>query len=197
MGSAWCAAANAVEVSGDRNLLCFWQGKAKLPFPKEGYWGQASVTTRPTSISGTNASITTSLVTFEPSGVLEISEDPPYFLPCAIGSCKGKDAFECEAGYTGVQCSECTPGQFLWRSTCSTKCSDLENPTAVTVFGIAAVIAVWILMNVNKKCDTSPASVLVCLGFGLPVLVCPVLVCPVLVLVCLSGIVSDPLSVGK
>jgi hypothetical protein len=23
-------------------------------------------------------------------------------------------------------------------------------------------------MNVNKKCDTSPASVLVCLGFGLP-----------------------------
>ena len=144
------------------------QGKSFLPFPQRDFWGPsirraAAAIESPASVSSdarvaeaTVQNFTKYLKVYEPKGAYtdvstDMPDDPPYFLPCEVGRCAGGD-FACEFGYEGTRCSECMTGQFLWRSTCSTKCSDLGNTTAATVFGIIAVVLVWIFMNFNKKC---------------------------------------------
>ena len=144
------------------------QGKSILPFPQKGYWGpsircDAAAINKPASrrsdekdAEAVVKAFARSLEVYEPKGAYtdettDIPDDPPYFLECDAGRCGGGD-FACEFGYEGMLCSECSKGQFLWRSTCSTKCSDLGNTTAATVFGIIAVVLVWIFMNFNKKC---------------------------------------------
>ena len=49
-----------------------------------------------------------------------------------------------------MQCFDCKPGQFYWQGTCKTKCDDIHvngSPAVVTVFGILAVMLVWIILN--------------------------------------------------
>ena len=133
------------------------QGKSFLPFPQPGYWG---VSIRVPAVTINNQApvenVYIELKVYEPIGsytnTTDIPVDPPYFLACDTGRCAGQQGFACEPGYEGTQCSECMKGQFLWRSTCSTSCSDLTDTNAVTVFGISAVVLVWIFMNLNKKC---------------------------------------------
>ena len=144
------------------------QGKSSLPFPQKGFWGpsirrDAAAINKPASrrsdekaAEAVVKAFARSLEVYEPKGAYtdnatDMPADPPYFLRCEVDRCAGGD-FACEFGYEGMRCSECSKGQFLWRSTCSTKCSDLGNTTAATIFGILAVVIVWILMNVNKKC---------------------------------------------
>ena len=147
------------------------QGKSYLPFPKKDYWGpsiqpDAAAINKPVSRRSDEEerreavvkAYTRSLEVYEPYNATDMPDDPPYFLPCDVGRCGGGD-FACELGYEGMRCSECSKGQFLWRSTCSTKCSDLGNTTAATIFGILAVVIVWILMNVNKKCASMRCAV--------------------------------------
>jgi len=109
------------------------QGKAALPFPKPDFW------------AATNAHTNGTLVIHDSPGVDTILEDPPYFLPCSSGRCLGN--FQCQPGYTGVQCSVCEPGQFFFRGTCDISCADIEPKAVVTVFGIGAVVCVWLILN--------------------------------------------------
>ena len=75
------------------------------------------------------------------------------FLACAsLDVCPGGANFTCGRGYlqTAVMCQRCVPGQLLWRGRCSDSCFDNEPERlygVVTVMGILAVIAVWIIMN--------------------------------------------------
>ena len=154
------------------------QGKSYLPVPKKGFWGpsirrDAAAVNKPASRRSDDKdpeailkAFTRGLEVYEPKGAYtdettDMPDDPKYFLECDVGRCAGGD-FACEFGYEGMRCSECTKGQFLWRSTCSTKCSDLGNTTAATIFGILAVVIVWILMNVNKKCAAPRLDALHC-----------------------------------
>ncbi len=149
------------------------QGKVFLPFPKEGFWGPsirraAAAINKPASrrsdekdAEAIAKAFARSLEVYEPDNATDMPADPPYFLHCEVDRCAGGD-FACEFGYEGMRCSECSKGQFLWRSTCSTKCSDLGNTTAATIFGILAVVIVWILMNVNKKYAASRLDALRC-----------------------------------
>jgi hypothetical protein len=100
------------------------------------------------------------LTSLDPPGVEYLPDDPPFFFACGAGRCKGGKKFECAEGYTGVQCSECEIGRFQFRGGCETKCADLGNPTAVTIFGILAVIIVWVIMNLNTKYARTPLGVL-------------------------------------
>ena len=111
------------------------QGKSSLPYPTLGYWASSRVADgRPT------------LFVQDEEGADVIPADPPFFFQCE-GQCKGGTNFECLDGYTGTQCSECQPGQFYWNSKCDTKCSEIEPQGAVSVSGMIAVIAVWIIIN--------------------------------------------------
>ena len=109
------------------------QGKAALPYPKPDYWAAANAHTNGT------------LMIHDSPGVDAILEDPPYFLPCSSGRCLGN--FQCQPGYTGVQCSVCEPGQFFFQGKCDISCADIEPKAVVTVFGIGAVVCVWLILN--------------------------------------------------
>jgi hypothetical protein len=113
------------------------QGKAALPYPKPNFW------------AATNAHTNGTLMIYDSPGVDTILEDPPYFLPCSSGRCKGN--FQCEPGYTGVQCSVCEPGQFFFRGACDMSCADIEPKAVVTIFGIVAVVTVWYLINTQSS----------------------------------------------
>ena len=115
------------------NRLPVLQGKAALPFPKPDFW------------AATNAQTNGTLMIHDSPGVDAILEDPPYFLPCSSGRCKGN--FQCQPGYTGVQCSVCEPGQFFFQGKCDISCADIEPKAVVTVFGIGAVVCVWLILN--------------------------------------------------
>ena len=109
------------------------QGKAALPYPKPDFWAAANAHTNGT------------LMIHDSPGVDTILEDPPYFLPCSSGRCLGN--FQCQPGYTGVQCSVCEPGQFFFQGKCDIPCADIEPSAVVTVFGIGAVVCVWLILN--------------------------------------------------
>lgn len=109
------------------------QGKAALPYPKPDFWAAANAHTNGT------------LMIHDSPGVDTILEDPPYFLPCSSGRCLGN--FQCQPGYTGVQCSVCEPGQFFFQGKCDISCADIEPKALVTVFGIGAVVCVWLILN--------------------------------------------------
>jgi hypothetical protein len=111
------------------------QGKSSLPFPSIGYWASSRI-----------VDSRQSLFVNDPEGADAIPAFPPFFFQCD-GQCKGGPNFECVDGYTGTQCSECQPGQFYWNSKCDTKCSDIEPQAAVSIFGMIAVIFVWIIIN--------------------------------------------------
>jgi len=44
-------------------------------------------------------------------------------------------------------CSVCEKNRFFWKGTCDTKCADYQEIGAITVFGIIAVLIVWIVIN--------------------------------------------------
>ena len=119
------------------NRLPVLQGKAALPYPKQHFW------------AATNPHTNGTLMIHDSPGVDNILEDPPYFLPCSSGRCKGN--FQCQPGYTGVQCSVCEPGRFFFRGTCDISCADIEPKAVVTVFGIVAVVTVWYSINTQSS----------------------------------------------
>jgi hypothetical protein len=123
------------------------QGGAELPYPLPGYWGATDLQSK-----------IPALAVLDPPGLDLLPDDPPFFFACGAGMCKGGKKFECAEGYTGVQCSECEIGYFQFRGACETKCADLGDPTAVTIFGIFAVMIVWVLMNLNTKYAAVPLS---------------------------------------
>ena len=82
-----------------------------------------------------------------------VLEEPLIFVACAPDRCLGN--FACVDGYTGVQCFECEPGQFYWQGTCNTPCHDIhvnDSPALITVFGILAVVLVWVVLNKSAYC---------------------------------------------
>jgi len=93
-------------------------------------------------------------------GVEKIAADPPIFFQCGPGRCKGGPKFECEHGYRGALCAECSKGQFYWNGQCGTDCKDIEPQGVVTVFGILGVILVWIILN------KSAGGIFECLDVG-------------------------------
>jgi hypothetical protein len=87
---------------------------------------------------------------YDPPGVDAIPDSPPIFFLCASDRCKGGASYSCLDGYEGVQCGDCKQGQFYYRGQCEIKCDDINvngSPTTVTVFGIIAVVIVWIVLN--------------------------------------------------
>ncbi len=129
-------------------FVLVWQGKAQLPYPKKDYWAEANVLQ---SAAWTSAESRESngnyLRVFDASGVDEIPTEPPYFQPCFAGQCIGGANFSCAVGYTGTQCSECKVGQFYWQGQCGTSCADIQPKGVVTLFGILAVVLVWVIIN--------------------------------------------------
>ena len=121
-------------------LQGFKDGLNHLPYPKEGYW---AVTRNGTLFIDFNT---------DPVGADKIDVlKPLLFRSCDSGRCLGGSKFECEEGYRGLQCSECVPNMFNFQANCQSKCEDLGNPTAVTIFGIAAVVTVWLVMNFQTQ----------------------------------------------
>ncbi len=53
--------------------------------------------------------------------------------------------------YTGVLCSSCVPGQFVWGGTCGTACAEIEPQGVTTALGIMAVVLVWYLINTQSS----------------------------------------------
>jgi hypothetical protein len=97
-------------------------------------------------------------------GANEIDTDPPYFFACPAGQCTGQKDFGCVKGYTGVMCNECRVGQFQFKAACDLSCDDIEPAGAhgvVTIFGILAVMVVWVVLN------KSAGGLFECLDVGL------------------------------
>ena len=117
---------------------CCLQGKAALPFPAPGYYAV---------VNEDEFAFNKSVKILDKPGVTTIPADPPIFFQCAPGRCKGGPKFECEHGYRGSLCAECSKGQFYWNGQCSTDCKDIEPQGVVTVFGILGVILVWLILN--------------------------------------------------
>ncbi len=49
-----------------------------------------------------------------------------------------------------MMCNECEIGQFQFKATCDLSCDDVEPAGArgvVTIFGILAVMTVWVILN--------------------------------------------------
>ena len=127
------------------------EGEAKLPFPKENYWAASS-----------NGRLT--IYASDPAGIDNLDADPPIFLSCPAGQCKGGKDYACVPGYTGVQCNECVVGTFQFKAACDISCEDIEPASAfgvVTIFGILAVMIVWIVLN------KSAGGLFECLDVGL------------------------------
>ncbi len=53
--------------------------------------------------------------------------------------------------YTGVLCSSCVPGQFVYSGTCATACAEIEPQGVTTALGIIAVVTVWYLINTQSS----------------------------------------------
>ena len=53
--------------------------------------------------------------------------------------------------YTGVLCSSCVPGQFVYSGTCATACAEIEPQGVTTALGIMAVVTVWYLINTQSS----------------------------------------------
>ncbi len=53
--------------------------------------------------------------------------------------------------YTGVLCSSCVPGQFVWGGTCDTACAEIGPQGVTTALGIMAVVTVWYLINTQSS----------------------------------------------
>jgi hypothetical protein len=128
------------------------KGYNVLPYPQEGFW---AVTTG----SGSNATLYIDY-TQDPEGSASINtQSPVMFRSCDVGRCKGGPGYECGPGYTGLQCSECVPNMFNFQASCVNTCESLGNPTAVTIFGIAAVVTVWLVMNFQTQFECLDAGV--------------------------------------
>ena len=124
----------------------FVQGKAELPFPKKDFWAISNLSQRAswTTDADSNQNY---LSIFDPPGSDTMAEDPLIFFPCKADQCDGGTKFNCAPGYTGTLCSECKPGQFFFRGLCHISCEDIEPYGVTTVFGIAAVVSVWLILN--------------------------------------------------
>ncbi len=121
-------------------LQGFKDGTNYLPYPKPGYWAVPS-----------NGTLFIDF-TADPVGADKIDVlKPLLFRSCDPGRCEGGPNFTCIQGYTGLQCSECVPNMFNFQANCKSSCEDLGNPTAVTIFGIAAVVTVWLVMNFQTQ----------------------------------------------
>ena len=116
------------------------QGRSQLPYPLPGYWALT------VDANGSKA-----LYVNDAIGATTISTTPLIFRSCDLGKCQGGSEFACEDGYTGLQCSECVKDMFNFQGVCENRCEDLGNPTAVTIFGIAAVVTVWLIMNFQTQ----------------------------------------------
>jgi hypothetical protein len=129
-------------LAGRQCFLCpeggICEGAQALPYPAKNYWA-ASVNQ------------TLSISSLDPPGAETLAEGAPYFFSCPAGSCKGGREFECYPGHTGVQCSECKRGQFQLNGACGLLCDEIEPAGAhglvATVFGIMAVMFVWVVLN--------------------------------------------------
>jgi hypothetical protein len=53
--------------------------------------------------------------------------------------------------YTGVLCSSCVPGQFVWGGTCETACAEIEPQGVTTALSIMVVVLVWYLINTQSS----------------------------------------------
>ena len=141
---AWYAPhiAARIELVGRCNCI---QGKAALPVPKKDYW--ALTTYANTTSAGDNNTSRAELLVFDETGLTEIPSTPAFFAQCSTNPARCKGGFECNPGYEGIMCSECAIGQFYFRGACDVNCSDIEPQGVVTVFGILAVVAVWVILN--------------------------------------------------
>ena len=121
----------------ENNTACL-QGRDALPHPLEGFYAV---------VNEGEFSPSKSVKLFDKPGISTIPTDPPIFVKCADGRCKGGPKFECEHGYRGTACAECSQGQFYWNGKCDTDCKDIEPQGVVTVFGILGVMLVWLILN--------------------------------------------------
>ena len=135
----------------DPMRFCF-QGKSALPYPDKGYYAV---------VNEDELATNKSIKLFDALGISAIPSDPPIFVQCGQDRCKGGPKFECEHGYRGTACAECTKGQFYWNGKCDTDCKDIEPQGVVTVFGILGVMLVWIILNKSAggMCATPSGSV--------------------------------------
>ncbi len=97
----------------------------------------------------------------EEPGIDHMIMTPPIFFPCNSGQCRGGPNFECAEGYTGRLCSECKRGQFFFRGNCDLSCASIEPAGIVTLFGILAVVCVWLILNFipSKSVPTAPGPI--------------------------------------
>jgi hypothetical protein len=128
------------------------QGKAALPYPDKNYYAV---------VNEDEFAASKSIKLSDARGISTIPSDPPIFVQCGQGRCKGGPRFECEHGYRGTACAECSSGQFYWNGKCDTDCKDIEPQGAVTVFGIIGVIIVWIVLNKSAGGKCGPPMWLV------------------------------------
>ena len=53
--------------------------------------------------------------------------------------------------YTGVLCSSCVPGQFVWAGTCDTACAEIEPQRVTTALSVTVVVLVWYVINTQSS----------------------------------------------
>jgi hypothetical protein len=119
------------------------EGKDNLASPSVEYWAQSK------TAHFDNKTVKV-LAILDLPGAESIPDDPPIFLNCGKdvdGQPRCLGGFVCADGYEGTLCSRCELDRFYWKATCTTKCSDVENIAAVTVFGIIGVVLLWIVLN--------------------------------------------------
>ncbi|KAI9136095.1 hypothetical protein BKA69DRAFT_1106188, partial [Paraphysoderma sedebokerense] len=91
------------------------------------------------------------------SGIDPPAPNPGYyktneqkFLPCIPASaCTGNLESQCEAGYTGVRCGECSDGYYKLNGSCKQCKSDVPDwfVPLVAIFGIACLSMLFALMK--------------------------------------------------
>ena len=129
-----------------KDAWCDLQGKAELPFPKGDFWAEANLSQRAAWTKHTDSN-QNHLRIFDAPGIDVMPDSPLIFFSCKAGQCDGGTNFSCAEGYTGTMCSECKPGQFFFQGKCSISCDSIEPKGVVTVFGILAVVCVWLIVN--------------------------------------------------
>ncbi len=123
------------------------KGMSNLPIPKENFYAPSRKVVAPNNTSVATASSVTSLLVFDAPRLDTLPAEPPVFVACLAGKCRGGPEFKCNKGYTGTLCSECEREQFFWNGKCDISCEDISPRGVTTVLGIIAVIIVWLILN--------------------------------------------------